>query len=194
MKSIKFGSKKRGPKGEGRAVIYKPMQLPVDLIEDFKIYKDAYGMLFSEEKDEYGNPIPVHVTFEQMLRRWMDNVKRFDKEIQKEVDEYRRIRTMQPMPNLYPVDPCEGDIWEMQYSAWRNGIDYPLTVDKDLAFYAIIDGEKKGAEQLINEEYKIQNDAGVVIDLKNAFRVGTKILKHQGIDLCSISSVGISKP
>lgn len=32
MKSIKFGSKKRGPKGEGRAVIYKPMQLPVDLI------------------------------------------------------------------------------------------------------------------------------------------------------------------
>ena len=74
-------------------------------------------MLFSEEKDEYGNPIPVHVTFEQMLRRWMDNVKRFDKEIQKEVDEYRRIRTMQPMPNLYPVDPCEGGIWEMQYSA-----------------------------------------------------------------------------
>ncbi len=82
----------------------------------------------------------------------------------------------------------------MQYSAWRNGIDYPLTVDKDLAFYAIIDGEKKGAEQLINEEYKIQNDDGVVIDLKNAFRVSTKILKHQGIDLCSISSVGISKP
>lgn len=194
MKSIKFSSKKRGPKGEGRAVIYKPVQLPVDLIEDLKIYKDAYGMLFSEEKDEYGNLIPVHVTFEQMLRRWMDNVKRFYKEIQKEVDEYRRIRTMQPMPNLYPVDPCEVDIWEMQYSAWRNGIDYPLTVDKDLAFYAIIDGEKKGAEQLINEEYKIQNDAGVVIDLKNAFRVSTKILKHQGIDLCSISSVGISKP
>ena len=158
MKSIKFSSKKRGPKGEGRAVIYKPVQLPVDLIEDLKIYKDAYGMLFSEEKDEYGNPIPVHVTFEQMLRRWIDNVKRFDKEIQKEVDEYRRIKTMQPMPNLYPVDPCEGDIWEMQYSAWRNGIDYPLTVDKDLAFYAIIDGEKRGGtEQLINEEYKTQN-------------------------------------
>lgn len=194
MKSIKFSSKKRGPKGEGRAVIYKPVQLPVDLIEDLKIYKDAYGMLFSEEKDEYGNPIPVHVTFEQMLRRWMDNVKRFDKEIQKEENEYRRIRTMQPMPNLYPVDPCEGDIWEMQYSAWRNCIDYPLTVDKDLAFYAIIDGEKKGAEQLINEEYKIQNDAGVVLDLKNAFRVSTKILKHQGIDLCVISSMGISKP
>lgn len=37
MKSIKFSSKKRGPKGEGRAVIYKPVQLPVDLIEDLKI-------------------------------------------------------------------------------------------------------------------------------------------------------------
>lgn len=67
----------------------------------------------------------------------------------------------------------------MQYSAWRNGIDYPLTVDMDLAFYAIIDGEKKGAEQLINEEYKIQNDDGVVIDLKKAYRISKKIQSHQ---------------
>ena len=76
MKGIKFGSKKRGPKGEGRAVIYKPVQLPVELIEDLKLYKDAYGLLFAEDKDEWGNPIPVHVSYEQMLRRWMDNVNR----------------------------------------------------------------------------------------------------------------------
>lgn len=48
------GSKKRAPKGEGRAVIYKPVQLPVDLIEDLKLYKDAYGMLLAEEEDEWG--------------------------------------------------------------------------------------------------------------------------------------------
>lgn len=72
------GSKKRGTKGEGRAVIYKPVQLPVDLIEDLKLYKDAYGMLLAEEEDEWGNPIPVHVSYEQMFRRWMDNVKKMD--------------------------------------------------------------------------------------------------------------------
>ena len=178
MKGIKFGSKKRGPKGEGRAVIYKPVQLPVELIEDLKLYKDAYGLLFAEEKDEWGNPIPVHVTFEQMFRRWMDNVKKFDKDVQKEVDECRRIRELCPAPVHYPVDPCDGDIWEMEYFAWRNGNEYPLVVDKELAFYAIIDGEKKGAEQLINEEYELQNDAAVVLDLKDAYRVSKKILRH----------------
>ena len=37
MKGIKFGSKKRSPKGEG----YKHVQLPVDLIEDLKMYKNT---------------------------------------------------------------------------------------------------------------------------------------------------------
>ena len=178
MKGIKFGSKKRGPKGEGRAVIYKPVQLPVELIEDLKLYKDAYGLLFAEDKDEWGNPIPVHVSYEQMLRRWMDNVKKFDKAVQKEVDECRRIRELYPAQVHYPVDPCDGDIWEMEYLASRNGDEYPLVVDQELGFYAVIDGEKKGAEQLNNEEYEIMNDAGIVIELKDVYRVSKKILDH----------------
>ena len=179
MKGVKFGSKKRGPKGEGRAVIYKPVQLPVDLIEDLKLYKDAYGLLFAEDKDELGNPIPVHVSYEQMLRRWMDNVKKFDKAVQKEVDECRRIRELYPALVHYPVDPCDGDIWEMEYLASRNGDEYPLVVDQELGFYAVIDGEKKGAEQLTNEEYEIMNDAGIVIEMKDVYRVSKKILDHK---------------
>ena len=35
-----------------------------------------------------------------------------------------------------------------EYVAERNGEKYPLTVDKDLAFYAIIDGVKKGAYRI----------------------------------------------
>ena len=125
-----------------------------------------------------GNPIPVHVTFEQMFRRWMDNVKKFDKDVQKEVDEYRRIKAERPGIQTFYVDPCEGDIREMEYTAWRNSEEYPLTVDKKLGFYAVIDGEKKSAEQLINEEYDLMNDAGIVIEMKDVYRVSKKILKH----------------
>lgn len=50
-------------------------------------------------------------------------------------------------------------------------------VDKDLAFYAIIDGVKKGAQDLINEEYEIMNDAGIILDIVQAYRVSDKILK-----------------
>lgn len=77
---------------------------------------------------------------------------------------------------LYPVDPCDGDIWDIEYTAWRNGDEYSLTVDKEFGFYAIIDGEKIVAEQLINEEYELQNDAGVVFDLKDAYRVNISII------------------
>ena len=38
--------------------------------------------------------------------------------------------------------------------------------------------QKKGAEQLNNEEYEIMNDAGIVIELKDVYRVSKKILRH----------------
>ena len=66
----------------------------------------------------------------------------------------------------------------MEYLASRNGDEYPLVVDQELGFYAVIDGEKKGAEQLNNEEYEIMNDAGIVIELKDVHRVSKKILDH----------------
>ena len=94
------------------------------------------------------------------------------------MDEYRRIRAEHPGIQTFYVDPCEGDIWELQYTAERNGEEYPLTVDKDLVFYAIIDGVKKGAQDLINEEYEIMNDAGIVLNIVQAYRVSDKILKH----------------
>ena len=47
-----------------------------------------------------------------------------------------------------------------------------------LGFYAVIDGEKKSAEQLNNEEYEIMNDAGIVINMKDVYRVSKKILDH----------------
>lgn len=51
-------------------------------------------------------------------------------------------------------------------------------VDQELGFYAVIYGEKKGAEQLNNEEYEIMNDASIVIELKDVHRVSKKILDH----------------
>lgn len=51
-------------------------------------------------------------------------------------------------------------------------------IDAELGFYAIIDGDKKGTEQLNNEEYEIMNDAGIVIEMKDVYRFSKKILDH----------------
>lgn len=110
----------------------------------------------------------------------MDNVKKFDKAVQKEVDEYRRIKESRSEPVNYPVDPCEGDIWELQYTAERNGEEYPLNVDKELAFYAIIDGIKMGAQDLINEEYEIMNDADIVVGNISTMNNATFLRRARG--------------
>ena len=62
--------------------------------------------------------------------------------------------------------------------AWREDVDYPLIVDKELGFYAMVDREKKSAEQLINEEFSLMNDAAIEFDLHQAMEISAKILKH----------------
>ena len=47
-----------------------------------------------------------------------------------------------------------------------------------LGFYAVVDGEKKGAEQRNNEEYEIMSEAGIVIGMEDVYRVSKKILDH----------------
>ena len=51
-----FLTKKRGKKGNGRATVFKAVQLPVDIIDELKLYRDVYGFLQSRTKDSEGYP------------------------------------------------------------------------------------------------------------------------------------------
>lgn len=112
MRSFKVEPQKRGPRGEGRTKIYKPLQLPEDVIDDLKLYQSEYGMYLAEDVDDNGNIIPVHFTLEQMLNRWMDNVKRFDKEIYDAVQATKKFREKLNLGPKYPVDPTDCDVWD----------------------------------------------------------------------------------
>ena len=110
-----FLTKKRGKKGNGRATVFKAVQLPVDIIDELKIYRDVYGFLQSKGKDAQGNPIPEKVSFEQMLRRWMDNVDSFDPEAHAMVNSILRER--RTLPPTYEVDPFRYPVNEFGSSA-----------------------------------------------------------------------------
>ena len=178
MKAIKFNQKKRGPKGEGRATVYKPVQLPVDLIDELKLYKDMYGIALAEEEDEYGNPIPVHVSFEQMFRRWIEIVGRYDSDIRKDVEAAKKYRLEHPMPETFPVDPVDCDVWDLRYLVERDGEEIYLQPDRDLIFSADVNGKKVGLEQFINEEWEFMNDAAIEINLEQAKAIRDKIFQH----------------
>lgn len=52
--------KPRGKKGEGRTVKFTPTNIPVDLADDLKLYKDIYAEMLGDK-----------VSLESMLRSWM---------------------------------------------------------------------------------------------------------------------------
>ena len=60
---------------------YVNVQVPIEVYEDLKLYKDLYSVYLTKKNDERGNPVPIKVTFEQMFRRWMESVRRFDPEV-----------------------------------------------------------------------------------------------------------------
>ena len=91
-----------------------------ELIEDLKLYKTIYEIAYATKKDEYGNPIPERIPFEQMLRHWMDNAKKFDPAVQKEYEATKKYRAEHAL-NSYPVDPSEGKIWEVRHFFYRDG-------------------------------------------------------------------------
>ncbi len=170
MKLNKLIKKKRGEKGKGRATIFKSINLPEDVIEDLKMYRDIYGIKFSPKKDESGNPIPVRISYEQILRRWMDNVGRFDPEIKKEF-EARQIAKEKSKETLRTITRCINLVKEKNpekptFSWWikdewyvnpETGKIYPVLKGKDgKSDYARTNEEIQGQnfcpeEQLLSE-------------------------------------------
>lgn len=77
MRERKLYEKKRAKKGSGRAKTI-PVQVSAELHGELSMIKDAYSKCL-------GRP----VTFEQMLRRWIDRLSRIDSDVN---DEYQVIR------------------------------------------------------------------------------------------------------
>ena len=177
MKLFDTNQKKRGKRGEGRTVIFKPLHLPEDLVHDLKVYKSLYEIKAATEKDESGYPIPVRIPFEKMFRHWMDNVRLFDPDIYWNFESSKRKGYDQPEYGV--VDPTEGDIWEMEYTFYRDGDEVKAFPDPECMFYAIVDGERRTMKEMLNDEWELMNEAGIDIDPFQARDVSRILLEHQ---------------
>lgn len=80
MRGNKLYEKKRAPKGTGRAKTI-PVQVSAELHGELSMIKDAYSRRFGRT-----------VTFEQMLRRWVDRLSRIDPDVNKEYQVIRKTR------------------------------------------------------------------------------------------------------
>ena len=126
-----------------------------------------------------GNTIPVQVTWEQMLRRWMDNVGRFDKDVKEYVKTAREHLAVNPPAPIFPVDPTAGDIWDMRYIFEKDGEELDAIPGDLTPFYAVKEGRNVGMKQLFAEGWTLMNDAGIEIDYDQAAEVSRILKEHQ---------------
>lgn len=176
MRANKLFKRPKAENGAGRSVKIKHLLLPEEVVEDLRLYKDIYSVCLAKEKDENGNPIPVRVTFEQMFRRWMDNISRIDPDVQRAFETAKASRMEQPQ--TFDVNPAEGEIWEMRHFFERDG-EQVDAVPGDLApFYAVINGRRIGMKALLADDWVLMNEAGIEIDYDKAGEVSRILKEH----------------
>lgn len=176
-----FKIKKRGRKGEGRTVKFKALMLPEDIIDELKFYKDHYSIAESTHKDESGNPIPVRVSFEQMLRHWMDNIDAFDPEAYEEVQSMKRYRDEHPVIPLHEVDPFKYPIDQFTYyfetddgeiEAQFNGETFVCSED-------YLDFKGRTLDDMYNQNWPLICDGGHEFSLEQAHELCRRMQRLQ---------------
>ena len=177
MGIFNFNSRRESRKQE-ETKIYKSLRLPETVINDLKLYQDAYGFMLSEEEDQSGNPIPARLMLAEMLTMWMENVELFDKDVYDDVQFTKRMREEHPQRPVHHVDPTEGEVWKLRYLAERDGEEIEMKPDSHLGFVGRLNGKKVGLEVLIDEEWTFMNEVGIEITLEQAKEISRKILGH----------------
>ena len=179
MRSRKLFTRQKARNGEGRQSVIKHLLLPEELIRELRLYKDAYSICLSRKKDERGNTIPANITWEQMLRRWMDNVGRFDKDVKEYVESGKAHLAANPPAPTFPVDPTEGEIWKMRHYFERDGEELDAIPGDMTPFYAVKEGRNVGMKQLFADGWVLMNEAGIEIDYNKAAEVSRILKEHQ---------------
>lgn len=180
-----FKIKKRGRKGEGRAVKFKALMLPEEIIQELKLYKDHYCMVESTQDDEWGNPIPARVSFEQMLRHWMDNMDAIDPAAYEDVQSMMAHRAEHPSPETYDVDPFTYPIdkFKYQFETDDGEVDAVFNGETFVCSEDYLDYKGKTLDEMYNQNWPLSNDAGYEFSLEQAHelcRRMKKIFKKQG--------------
>lgn len=194
MRVNKLFKRQKAEKGSGRTVKIKHLLLPAEVVEDLKTFQECYKICFSREKDENGNPIPIRVTYEQMIRRWMDNISRIDPDVaklfpimkeQRKKEQERLAAGLGLTPeqlgaNLATYDPTnpEDEPWKLRYCFEKDGEEVEALPGDLTPFYAKRDGNYFGMKDMLSAGWTLQNEIGDELNFEQAKKIRTLIKEH----------------
>lgn len=185
MKKRKLLAKRpKAKNGQKRQVTIKHILLPEELVAELQLYKQAYSDVLNQK-----------VSWEQMFHRWMESIGRFDPDVKLIVEAMKMPvtiteQTEEPVvsehveqPSLkktFPVDPTEGDVWEMKYFFEKDGEQIPAEWAKSekASFSAKINNRYIGVREMNKNGWTLRNDAGIDITEEQAMEIARKRRKH----------------
>lgn len=204
------------------------LPLPVDVIEELRDWKRAYEIAWSDPAPD-GEQYTM--TYEQLIRRLLEGVKRLDPEVWATHEAARKSREEQegmmadfrrsfwselkstkakldgfydemmreiaaeedspaptreevkegmPVPESVAVDPTEGNVWDMRYFFTNDeGEELEASVGDRAAFYCRLNGQFKGMAAMMDNGWRLMNEAGVELTKGQAVEISELIRAHR---------------
>ena len=81
---------------------------------------------------------------------------------------------------IFPIDPTEGEVWEMRYFAEKDGEQVELYVGEKQTFCGLLNGQNVNLWNFIQEGWTFMNDAGIEITEEQAKVIAATIKTHLG--------------
>ena len=158
--------------GEGTGK-FATIGLKEDIAQEFKFLVKAYSDIYGQK-----------MTPTQVIKRLMDaGVKRCDPDVYAAFLRQRDEGTPKPVVEItYPVDPTEGEVWNMRYFFEKDGEEIEAKLNsKGDSFSAKIGNRFYSLDELLRKGWKFMNDGRVEISEEEAKVIALTIFKRNKV-------------
>ena len=170
IKDIYKPSRRKNGEGVGK---FCTVNLKEDIATEFKHLVQAYSDIYGQK-----------MTPTQVIKRLMDaGVKRCDPDVYAAFLRQRDEGTPKPVVEITPpVDPTEGEVWEMRYFFEKEGEEIEAKMNsKGDSFSAKIGNRFYSLDELLRKGWKFMNDGGVEISEEEAKVIALTIFKRNKV-------------
>ena len=162
---------KRRAHGEGQAK-FCTVNVKEEVTQEFKLLVKAYS-------DVYGQKM----TPTQVIKRLMDaGVKRCDPDVHA-VFQSLKEEGVAPEPVLeiiHPVDPTEGEVWDMKYYFEKDGeqLEAEWAKSDKASFSVKLNNRYYGVKEMQKKGWLLKNEVGIEITEEQAMEIARKRRRH----------------